>query len=169
MKDLTPKVDTTTGPTGQYTAAEFNDLHDDAQNAVTGAGQALTVATGDDNEQLMKAIAVGGRRKSRADTETAEVGDIAIPDNSSGAVTINLPLLVDIKFINATVVFEPLDDSPYSTNSLTVGRNSQLIMGLAEDLVLDSVNSDNKIIEFSWKASTEGWVIKTLGDVGTTL
>jgi len=168
MKDLTPKVDDTSGPTGQLVAADFNDARDDAQNMVTNSGQTLTPNAGDDNEQLTKAIAVGGTRKSRADAETANLGDIVLPDNSSGDVTINLPL-IGVLFINATVVFEPVEDQLYSTNSLTIGRNSQLIMGLAEDLVLDSANSDNQAIKMTWKAGAVGWVISKIGQVGSTL
>lgn len=168
MKDLTPKVDNTAGATGTLIAAEFNDMRNDAQNAVTGSGQPLTVNVADDNEQLMKAIAVGGRRKIRGDAETADVGDIVVVDNSGGSVTITLPPIADL-FVNATVIYEPSDDEPYSVNSLTVGRNSQLIMGLAEDMVLDSTTANNQVVEFSWKAGTEGWVAKVLGSVGTTL
>ena len=165
MKDLTPKVDSTAGPTGALAADEFNDMRDDAQNAVTLTGQTLTVAVGDDNRQLLKAIAVGGERVTRTDTQTAQVGEIVLPDNSGGAITINLPAIANV-FVNATVVFEQIEDELYSVNSLTVGRNSQEIMGDASDFLLDSVNADNSIIVFIWKAGAVGWSVNRIGQVG---
>lgn len=168
MKKLTDKFDDTSGPTGEYIADEFNDLHDDAQNAVTGSGQTLTVAVGDNNEQLMNAIGVGGRRKSRADAETADVGDIVLPDNSSGSLTIKLPLVASL-FVNATVVFEQVIDQLYSVNSLTIDRNGEDIMGLAEDMVVDSSAADNIIFKMTWKAGSVGWLVSRTGTVGTTL
>ena len=170
MKDLTPKVDTTSGPTGQLIAADYNDARDDAQNAVTNTGQTLTATAGEDNEQFTKAIAVGGRPVTRAGGETAAIGDIVIVDNSGGPITINLPdpTVITI-FIHATVDFEPSIDLPYSTSSLTVGRSGQLIMGLAENLVLSSTNADNKKVRFIWKAGSIGWRIITLDEIGTTL
>jgi len=169
MKDLTPKVnDDDVNPVGSLTAEEFNDMRDDAQNLVTNSGQTLTVAVADDNEQLTKAVAVGGTRKSRADAETADVGDIVLPDNSSGSLTIKLPLIAGL-FVNATVVFEQVIDQLYSVNSLTVDRNGQDIMDLAEDFVLNSTNSDDSIVIFSWKAGSVGWSVRQIGTVGTTL
>jgi len=169
MKDLTPKVNNDEiNPAGSLTAEEFNDARDDAQNVVTGSGQTLTVAVGDDNEQLMKGVAVGGRRKSRADTETADVGDIVLPDNSSGDITINLPLLANL-FVNATVVFEPVDDQLYSVNKLTIGRNSELIMGIDEDMDMQSTKADNQRIKMTWKGGAVGWLVSKMEIVGTTL
>lgn len=169
MKDLTPKADDTGGAAGQLIADDFNDMRNDAQNLVSNSGQTLTAAAGDDNEQLTKAVAVGGKRLSRADTETADFGDIVLPDNSSGAITINLPLVAGAEFVNATVNFEPVDDQLYSVNSLTIGRNSQLIMGLAEDMLLDSSGADNQKIKMTWKGGAVGWVVSKVEEVGTTL
>ncbi len=168
MKDLTPKVDNSQSASGKLTADEFNDMRNDAQNAVTESGQALTANVGDDNRQLLKAIAIGGKRLSRITTQTAEVGEIVLPDNSSATVTITLPIIGDL-FINATVDFEQVTDQPYSVNSLVVGRNSQLIMGVAEDFVFDSLNSDDSIVRFIWAAGSIGWSVNVIGSVGTTL
>lgn len=168
MKDLTPKVDSTSGPTGELLAAEFNDMRNDAQNAVTNTGQTLTAAAADDNEQLTKAIAVGGRRISRAGASTALVGDIVLPDNSGGAITINLPAVSGL-FVNASVDFEQVIDQLYSVNSLTIGRNSQLIMGLAEDMVVNTTDFDDSKFRMTWIGGGTGWLV-VLGDVvGTTL
>lgn len=168
MKDLTPKFDSTGGPTGQLDADEFNDFANDAQNAITESGQTLTVAVGDDNLQLHKAIATGGKRISRADATTADVGDNVQPANSSSALTVNLPPIADL-FIGATVFFEQVTDQRYSVNALTIGRNSQSIEGAAEDFVMDSINADNTKIAAVWVAGSIGWKILVVGSIGTTI
>jgi len=168
MKDLTPKFDSTGGPTGELTAVEFNDMRNDAENAVTEAGQTLTVAVGDDNLQLHKAIATGGKRISRADAETADIADNVLSDNSSAALTVNLPPIADL-FVGATVFFEQVTDQLYSVNALTVGRNSQSIEGIADDFVLNSTNSDNTKIAAVWIAGSIGWKILVVGTVGATI
>lgn len=167
MKGLTPKVDNSQTPSGKLTAEEFNDMRNDAQNVVTESGQVLTASVGDDNRQLMKGVAVGGKRISRATGETAEVGDIVLPDNSSGPLAITLPDIADL-FINAPVDFEQVIDQPYSAESLTVARNSQLIMGIAEDFTVNSQNADNSKIRFIWKAGSVGWSVNIIGIVAPT-
>ena len=167
MKDLTPKADDTSGPTGQLIAIDFNDARDDAQNLVTGSGQALTAGAGDNNEQLLNAVVVGGRRVVRGDAATSVIGDIVIVDNSGGAVTINLPDPdTDYAFTGGAVVFEPVAGDLYSVNSLTIGRNGKTIMGLAEDLVMNSTNSDNQRVRFSYDSVAGDWLISLVSTVG---
>ena len=168
MKGLTPKADNSQTDSGKLTAAEFNDMRNDAQNVVTESGQTLTSSTGDDNRQLLKAVAVGGKRTARSTGETAEVGEIVLPDNSAATVTITLPPLADL-FVNATVDFEQVIDQPFSTFSLVIARNSQLIMGTGEDLTLDSANSDNSKIRLTWVGDTVGWSVNVIGIIGTTI
>ncbi len=168
MKGLTPKIDNSQTASGKLTAAEFNDMRNDAQNVVTESGQTLTANVGDDNRQLLKGVAIGGKRISRATGETALVGEIVLADNSSSTVTITLPPIANL-FVNATVDFEQVIDQPYSVQSLVVARNSQLIMGIAEDFTLDSANSDNSKIRFIWTAGSVGWSINIIGTIGTTI
>lgn len=167
MKDLTPKFDNTAGPTGEYTAAEFNDLHDDAQTAVTESGQTLTVAEGDNNRQLSMAIATGGKRTSRADAETALIGENVQPDNSSAALTINQPS--GTPFDGATIFYEQVTDQLYSVNALTIGRNGNNIEGSATDFILNSTNADNTKIATVWVGGSIGWKVLVVGAVGVTL
>jgi len=168
MKDLTPKIDDSQTDSGKLTAAEFNDMRNDAQNAVIESGQTLTANVGDDNRQLLKAVAIGGKRLSRATGQTAEVGEIVLADNSAASVTITLPAIADL-FVNATVDFEQVIDQLYSVHSLVIARNSQLIMGLSEDFTLDSANVDNSIIRFNWVGGSVGWSVNVIGTVGTTI
>jgi len=166
MKDLTPKFDNTAGPTGAYTAAEFNDLHDDAQNAVTESGQTLTISAGDNNRQLLMAIAAGGKRISRSDTETALIGEIVEPDNSSAPLTVKLPSTG--LFIGSTVFFEQVTDQLYSANSFTIGRNTNMIEGDPSDFIMNTSNADNTKIAAVWVAGSIGWKILVVGAIGAT-
>ncbi len=165
MKDLTPKINNSATAAGELTAEEFNDMRNDAQNAVIESGQTLTASVGEDNRQLLKGIAVGGRRVSRSDTETAQVGEIVLPDNASAILTIKLPLFADV-FVNATVDFEQVTDQFYSDFALTVGRNGQLIMGDTSDFILDSLNSNNSRVRFSWEGGSVGWSVAIISFIG---
>lgn len=165
MKKLTPKVDNTGGATGQYIANEFNNFHEEAQNVVTETGQTLSTSLSEDTDQLLMGIAVGGARKILTTGSTAKVGQIVLPDNSSAAVTITLPPVADL-FVNATVEFEQIFDSLYSTFSLTIARNGQLIMGKTEDFVLNSQNSDNTKIKMIWLAGFVGWNVSLVETIG---
>lgn len=164
MKALTPKVDNTAGPTGQYIADDFNDFHNDVQNSVEDSGQTLAVTT---LSQTLNAIAIGGRRKIRSDTETADIGDLVLPDNSSGSVTIKLPTTG--LFVNATVDFEQIDDLLFSANALIVDPDGNMIMGDLSDMTVDRVTSDNIKFRMSWKGGSVGWVVTKLATVGNTL
>ena len=166
MKNLTPKVNNTSPPTGSLTAEEFNDFADDVQNSITESGQILTTGTGDNNRQLIGAIATGGKRVSRTDAQTALIGEIVEPDNSSAALTVKLPSTG--LFVGATVYFEQVTDQLYSVNAFTVGRNGNDIEGVAEDFVMNTVNADNTKIAAVWVAGSIGWKILVVGVVGAT-
>lgn len=167
MKDLTPKFNSTAGPTGRLDATEFNDFADDVQNAITESGQTLTVAVGDNNRQLLMAIAARGKRITRTNAQTALIGEVVVPDNSSAALTVNLPSTG--LFVGATVFFEQEVDQLYTVNALTVGRGGNSIMKSATDMVLNTSLSNNTLIAAVWIAGTVGWKIIFLGTVGTTL
>lgn len=167
MKDLTPKFNNTIGPTGQLDADEFNDFANDVQNGITESGQTLTVAVGDNNRQLLMAIAAGGKRISRTNAQTALIGEIVVPNNSALPLTVNLPSAG--LFIGATVFFEQEVDQLYSANSLTIGRSTNDIMDLPEDFVMNSKLADNTLIAAIWIAGSVGWKIIVVGTIGTSL
>lgn len=166
MKDLTPKFDDTAGSAGELSADEFNDFANDVQNAITESGQTLTVAVGDNNRQLAMAIAAGGKRISRADTETALIGEIVEPENSSADLTVKLPSTG--LFIGATVYFEQVTDQPYSVNALTIGRNGNDIEDISEDFIMNTTNADNTKVAAIWVGGSVGWKMAVVGTVGAT-
>lgn len=67
---------------------------------------------------------------------TAISGDNLLVDTSGGAFTITLPIT---PAANATVYFQDAKGT-FGTNNLTVARNGQTIMGVAEDLIVSADN-----------------------------
>jgi hypothetical protein len=73
---------------------------------------------------------------AKTTTYTAVAGDILLVDTSAGSFTITLPAS---PATGNTVYFQDAKGS-FLAFPLTVGRNSQTIMGLAEDLTANSNN-----------------------------
>lgn len=84
---------------------------------------------------------------------TAADGKGYMADSSGGAFTITLPSNPSLGHTVSVVDAS----SSFSTNNVTMGRNGNKIMGLDQDLVLDS---DNDAIELIYSNSTNGWRIK---------
>lgn len=84
----------------------------------------------------------------------ALVNDRVLADTTSSSFTVTLPASpIDgdtVQIIDVT--------SQFSTNALTVGRNSELINSTAEDLVLDVAGA---IVSLVYTNSTYGWVISS--------
>jgi len=164
MKDFVTKVDNTSPPSGNQTAIEFNNYINELKNMITLAGMTLDTPV-DTVRQLIQALAIGGERVSRTNGQTAQIGEIVLPDNSAATVTINLPTAN--LFVNATVYFEQVVDQPYSLFSLIVGRNGNTIMGLAEDMTVNTAAFNNQRFKMVWSGST--WQVFQTEAVGTTL
>lgn len=87
-------------------------------------------------------------------TYTAQVNDRILADTTSSAFTITLPA-------NATLVegdqLQIIDVvSNFSTNSITLARNSSKILGDTADLVLDV---DGSVVTLLYTGATYGWVL----------
>lgn len=79
-------------------------------------------------------------------------GDRIIMDSTGGTFTINLPAS---PAMGESVTF--LDGSgTCGSNNVTVGRNGSNIMGLAEDMI---INTNNAAFELVYYNSSRGWVI----------
>ena len=85
-----------------------------------------------------------------ATTYTAIVNDRILVNSATAAFTITLPATP----ANNTSVYIADLAGTFDRNNLTVGRNSSLIMGLAEDLIL---NVKNVSITLVYSGSTYGW------------
>lgn len=164
MKDIVTKVNSTTPPAGNLTAEEYNNVQDELENVVTLTGQTLDTPT-NTLRQLIQAMGVGGERVSRTDAQIAQIGEIVLPDNSSAPLTVNLPNTN--LFINATVSFEQVVNQLFSTFALTVGRNGNKIMGLEEDMLVNSIDGDNLKFKMTWKGGSDGWIVSATESVGS--
>lgn len=85
-------------------------------------------------------------------TYTAVTNDHIFVDTSSGTVTVSLPA---VPSIGDNVTFIDYAGT-CGTNPLIFNRNGNLIMGLAENLVVDVFNASNTLI---YSGATYGWKI----------
>jgi len=134
MQDFGTKADNQPPPAGQLSAAEFNNYILELENIVSRSGQTLDGAS---VIQLAKAIGTGGRPISISNGGTAVEGDIVLPNNSAGPLTVNLPAT---PFTGARVYFQQVLGQPFSANALTLGRNGNTINNVAADVVIDINN-----------------------------
>lgn len=89
--------------------------------------------------------------KTNADTPVSAVdGDKLYIDTSSGVVTVNLPSSPNVGDKVRLIDF----GGTFDTNNLTIGRNGNNIMALAEDLV---VSTENAAIGLVYSGATNGW------------
>lgn len=86
---------------------------------------------------------------------TAVQGDMILSDASGGARTINLPA-------SPSVGDEPISVTQIAgaASQVTIGRNGNLIMGLAENMTLDVANAS---VVFYWSGATYGWRLGIIG------
>lgn len=82
---------------------------------------------------------------------TASPGDDLFVDVTAGAVTINLPSSPAITDQSISIVHA---GGTISSNNITIGRNGQNIMGLAENM---TVSTENAALELGFMNSTRGW------------
>lgn len=106
-------------------------------------------------------VSVGGRIRGqlvpqvKTSDYTAVAGDCVLVDKSGGNVTVTLPASpslgdepISVTHINGT------------SNTLTIGRNGNPIMGLSEDMELDDNYAS---VVLYWGGSSPGWRLGILG------
>lgn len=87
-------------------------------------------------------------------TFSAAVNDRILADSSGGAFTITLPANSSLLVGDQIQVIDVAGG--FNGNNVTLGRNSSLINGTAEDLVADV---DGAVITLLYTGATYGWVI----------
>lgn len=100
-------------------------------------GTSGNVLTSNGSAWTSSAPAAGGVTwQTKTTTYTAVSGDYLLADTTSAAFTITLPLA---PAANDAVYFQDAKGT-FGTNNLTVARNGQTIMGVAEDLIVSADN-----------------------------
>ena len=116
----------------------------------------MVVDTGSPTDNLQAATkgyvdaAAGGSWTTVTVATAAAAGVKYFANTSTAPFTITLPATP----ANNTSVYIADLAGTFDRNNLTVGRNSSLIMGLAEDLIL---NVKNVSITLVYSGSTYGW------------
>ena len=85
---------------------------------------------------------------------TAEVNDRILADTTSSAITITLPANASLVTGDQLQIIDVV--SNFSTNNVTLARNSSKILGDTADLVLDV---DGSVITLLYTGATYGWVL----------
>ena len=140
-----------------------NLVVEETSNATSTSTGALTVAGG---VGIAKDLWIGGEIYLNGEplsmstfnwitTNTnylASTGDHLFVDTSSGTVTVTLP---ELPSIGDNVTFNDYAGT-CDVNPLIIDRNGNLIMGLAEDLVVDVRHASNSLI---YSGLSQGWKI----------
>jgi hypothetical protein len=112
---------------------------------------------GSNNLQMTVGDRVKGQQKPVLKTSnyTAVAGDNILVDKSGGNVTITLPA-------SPSIGDEPITITHIAgtSNTLTVGRNGNAIMALAEDMTIDA---NYPSICLYWGGTTPGWRLGVVG------
>jgi hypothetical protein len=96
--------------------------------------------------------AVGINWLDKAANYTAVTLDGIFADTSAGGFTVTLPLAPSV---GHQVYFMDVTSS-FDINSLTIGRNAEYIMGLAEDMVVSTANASFRL---TYTGAANGWRI----------
>lgn len=108
----------------------FNDIQGALQTklnkeSITPSGVPDTILVSDYRDADSRLAVRGGDLVAIADTETMTIGKIYRPDNSAGAITINLPTTG--LYAGAVVAFDAFPPELYSVNSVTIDAGSAII------------------------------------------
>lgn len=121
------------------------------QNWVNGSAPAIDATNLNNVEGGIDDLYQWIDKNDTNDADTLTSFDFVFADTSSAIFTLNLPATPVqgdmVRFCDAT--------GSFGTNNLTVGRNGNNIMGLAQDMILDQ---DYVCVDFTF-STLHGWVI----------
>jgi hypothetical protein len=163
------------GGTGLSTLTANNVLIGNGTSNVTFVAPSTTgnVLTSNGTTWTSAAAAAGGISYTAVQTAnyTAANNQGVQTNTTAGAFTVTLPTSPSVG--NIVIVIDAL--GTWGTNNLTVGRASQNIAGLAEDLVCDINGATVTLVytgaTYGWNVSAQvggnGGTVMTLGDIQT--
>lgn len=122
MQDFGTKSDDTAGPSGQLSAAEFNNLATEAENAVLRSGQPLSGAS---ETQLATSLFLHGTKSQAFQDNGAANAYVATP--ASGASGVLLP--VDYTALNGSIIILKASSANTGASTLNFGQTTGTLLG----------------------------------------
>lgn len=122
MQDFGTKADDTAGPSGQLSAAEFNNLATELENAVLRSGQALSGAS---ILQLATSLFLHGAKSQTFQDSGAANAYVVTPVSGSGGVT----LPGDYAAMNGAVVTFKASAANTTASTLNFGQTTGSLLG----------------------------------------
>lgn len=122
MQDFGTKADDTAGPSGQLSAAEFNNLATELENAVLRSGQALNGAS---VVQMAISLFLHGVKSQTFQDSGISNAYVATPVSGSGGVL----LPADYANMNGTVILIKASNTNTAASTLNIGQTTGTLLG----------------------------------------
>lgn len=122
MQDFGTKSDDTAGPSGQLSAAEFNNLASEAENAVLRSGQVLTGAS---VTQLATSLFLHGVKAQTFQDSGAANAYVATPVSGAGGVL----LPTEYSTLNGATIIIKASASNTTASTLNIGQTTGTLLG----------------------------------------
>ena len=138
---------------GMKSAATVSGSYTITWPAATGTADQILVTDGSGNLSFVDNSGGTSWQAIKTGNYTASAGEGVFANTTSGSFTVTLPASPSLGDEVTIVDYA----GTFDTNNLTVGRNSQPIMGTAADL---TVSIERAGLTLAYVDSTQGWLLK---------